>query len=394
MHKLFNAHSYMPNARLTDAHLIEVEASQVEFYGNDAALDGATLDGIVLTHANLGGLNLKSATLYNAQLNEASLINAKLNGAFLDGATLAYSHLQGADFTDVALNGVDISNAAVAVKEGVHLFDLVANDPNSKPVLAEFKAAAGHQFEITHDPGKIKPYTDDLDKGDLETLRLVFQRKGVKLSKAASTVTKEPGSAWQINDPSPGEAGAYTVFTGFTDLGDPALLARPSLPLLRQVFQDNEIALRWQAIVITAAPKQWGIDNDSENPKNTQLGYMKYQVIEGDDGTLSFYGQELRIERLAVQGKLEIRMVPCPPTILCKMGGDRQQQQCGPHGAGSQFGPDTICPNTRKLSTNQAEKTPWEQMLRAPKLPTPPTCVPSPYASCPPPSGKSSMIIR
>jgi hypothetical protein len=72
------------------------------------------------------------------------------------------------------------------------------------------------------------------------------------------------------------------------------------------------------------------------------------------------------------------------PTVLCKKD-NNGAQQCGTDGSGSYFGPDTICPNTRKVSDNQNSypAVPWEHMLRAPGPPTPPTCVPSPYADCP-----------
>ncbi len=125
------------------------------------------------------------------------------------------------------------------------------------------------------------------------------------------------------------------------------------------------------------------------NEDNPQLGYMTYVVLQEQDASLSFYGTSLRIERLGDDDRKEIRIVTYDPTILCKTGGDKQQK-CNEDGTGSFFGPDTICPNTHKFSTNRGNNRPWTHMLRAPQLPKPPECVPSPFKPCPPPRKRAA----
>ena len=75
-------------------------------------------------------------------------------------------------------------------------------------------------------------------------------------------------------------------------------------------------------------------------------------------------------------------------TGLCKTDGVGTQQ-CAPDGSGSYLAPDTLCPNAQKLSVNQNEGLVWAQMLRAPQLPKPPKCVPSPFGDCPQDSAPS-----
>jgi hypothetical protein len=113
-----------------------------------------------------------------------------------------------------------------------------------------------------------------------------------------------------------------------------------------------------------------------------QLGYATLLVNQESDGALAFYGTELKIQRLGDNNQLEIRFITFNPTSLCTTDASGAQQ-CNNDGSGSLFGPNTVCPNTRTLSQNQNSNVPWEHMLRSLPPPTPPVCVPSPYADCP-----------
>jgi hypothetical protein len=214
-----------------------------------------------------------------------------------------------------------------------------------------------------------------------------FQTNNVTFSAQATIIAQDwQGNtevAWEINDPSPpsGQSGDYRVWNGFDDTGDAAVMAAPNFPRLRQLFQDKAIInLRWQATV-TPATGRWLIDNDSENQNNLALGYVTYLVIQEEDGSLSFYGTSLRIQRLSGTNQSEIHLFTYKPTILCKVPDG--SEQCPSDGSSSYLGPDAVCPNTQKLSTNQDQGVSWPTMLRAPQLPTPPKCVPSPNAPCP-----------
>ena len=129
------------------------------------------------------------------------------------------------------------------------------------------------------------------------------------------------------------------------------------------------MSLRWQASAsIDKANQQWLIDNDSENPQNFSLGYVRF-ILKLDNGVLDVYGTAVRIERLGDKNQLEIATETCNVTVLTvtNMNGE------------------TICPNGTKLSTNQnTAGVQWdERWLRASAPPAPPTCVPTNNSWCP-----------
>jgi hypothetical protein len=308
------------------------------------------------------------------------------------GVTLAYANLQGTVFTGALMNTAILTNAAIAVSlgagtAGVYLFGVHPSDPAYQAVLAELQAAV-NQIELAPgaQPSTLQHYVDDLNRGDLTDVRPLFVQNGVTFSQQATIAPTSDPAAWQVLDATP--PGTYTVWLGFDDLGDEALLARPSLPTLQQVFaRYASVAgtLRWQAGVSAGtAANQWLLDNDSENPKNLQLGYATMLVNQDSDGSLAFYGTTLRIEQLGDDNQLQIRIMSYGPTILCPVD-NNGVQQCNADGSGSIFGPDTICPNGRTLRQNQNSipTVPWAQMLRALPPPSPPACVPSPYGDCP-----------
>ncbi len=385
--------AYMPGATLVDANLYGISATDVQLYGTEVRLDGAILDNSKLTSANLGGSSLIVDSLYGVDLSNANLINSKLAGAALtDAVTLSGASVQGTDFTGTHMNGWNLANAAVAVDvtptvKGVYLFALEPTDPDTATALTELKSAVD-QVNLTPDGNeeKIQEYITDLNNGYISDLLLAFEQYGITFSPQATIERTDDPNAWQFGDPPP-SGKVYTVWHGFDELGTEGVLARPSLPVLQQVFQRYESVvgvLRWQASVTDPAENQFQIDNDSENPFNLQLGYATLFVTQEADRSLTFYGTTLRIEQLGGQDKLEIRIMTFDATILCRNSANGVQQ-CHDDGSGSFFGPNTICPNDRTLTQNQnsVPPVPWAQMLRAPSPPAPPTCVPSPYGDCP-----------
>lgn len=404
--------AYLPNAKLVDANLYGVTATGAQLYGR-VSMDGAILDGCDLNHANLAGASIVVKTLCKVNLSYANLINAKLTGADLSrGVTLSRANLQGADFTDTQMNGVRVDNAAVSVPltitkadvdvriAGTHLFS-VSDGATYRAVVAELQASASLRVNLTPGwtPAEIEPYVAHLDRGEMSDVAPLFADQGVDFPSSARIDRAEyhpdptdPGP-WQIVSSAP--PGNYAVWHGFTARGDEALLAAPSMPNLRRVFASSDVGgtLRWQATVVEAGrdPGRWQIDNDSKNPRNTQLGYATVLVRDDSDGSggraLAFYGTTLRVKALGPDNTEVITIYSYPPTVLCRTDGG----QCGSAdspGSASYFGPDTVCPNGRKLSDNQAS-TPvvsWERMLRALPPPAPPACVPSPYADCPQPT--------
>lgn len=384
--------AYLPGATLVDANLYGVSAAYAHLYGN-VRLDGAILDQATLANANLGGSSMIVKALYRVDLSGANLVNSTLKGADLtQGVTLSQANLQGTDLTNTELAGANLANAAVAVPltstvAGVYLFGIAVSEPSWSAVVAELQAATD-QVNLTADGDQrtIKAYIADLNNGDLHDLLPAFARCGVAFSGQATIEATSDPTAWQILDPA--GVGNYTVWHGYDDLGEEGLLARPSLPALTEAFAANAAVagtLRWQASVTPGtAANQWLIDNDSENPKNLQLGYATVFVTQDTDRSLGFYGTTLRIEQLGDRNQLQIRTLTYNATVLCPTD-STGTQSCHPDGSTSFFGPTTICPNNRTLLQNQESvpPVPWTHMLRSLAPPKPPTCVPSPYGNCP-----------
>jgi uncharacterized protein YjbI with pentapeptide repeats len=89
-------------------------------------LDGAKLDGLILTGIDFSRVSLRGATLHatnlmngdlreadltGANLAEADLIGAKLQGAILTGANLREADLLGADLSDARYSLDDVAGA-------------------------------------------------------------------------------------------------------------------------------------------------------------------------------------------------------------------------------------------------------------------------------------------
>ncbi|WP_458316688.1 pentapeptide repeat-containing protein [Mycolicibacterium brisbanense] len=385
--------AYMPNARLTDANLNGVAASGVQLYG-EVHLEGAILDEATLSNANLAGSHLGVNALHRVNLSYANLVNSTFKGVDLThGVVLSYASLQGTDFTDCHMDGANLEYAAVSVRlsgttSGAYLFK-ISDAGVVKDVVGELTAAAAAMFPVELAPGPDRTPVDQLvtylKQGDIVNAGPIMVKRGLTLPVGAKIQATTETDAWQVVD---SKGAGFNVWLGYTKAGAKAVLARPGTPRLRDIFKThsgNAGTLRWQSTVSAdLGPDRWEIDNDSANPDNFQLGYVKILAVRAEDG-LVFYGTMLRIERLADDNTRQIVPVTLLPTVLGPTNA-AGEQLCGPDGSGSYFGPTTVCPNTVTLSLNHSSKTRlrWEEMLRAPESPAPPTCVPSPNQYCPP----------
>jgi uncharacterized protein YjbI with pentapeptide repeats len=378
--------AYMPGAVLTGVNLYAVLASGAQFYGDGARVDGsAILEEVQLNDANLSNLDFTQAQLFGANLSGSHLFNARFNRANLTpsaggvAANLSSANLPGADFTDAQLYGASLSNAAVAVnlapqgapqQGGVYLFSLPY--PLDTNTLAQYVAelnSAAAQFSLNPqgDASTLQTYLTALAKGDLAPIAGAFllQQPPIKLSSQAQLEVVEPGNVWQIVDQSAG----YTLWTDVDENAATVLYVAPSLTLTQAAFHHNGITLRWQTSVsIATAGTQWEIDNDSENPQNLDLGYVRF-IAWSSGNVLDVYGTAIHVERLGDRNQLQIDTETCNVTVLAVTNMDAE----------------TICPNGVKLSVNQtASGETWDaRWLRAPTPPSPPTCVPTDYGWCP-----------
>jgi hypothetical protein len=106
----------------------------------------------------------------------------------------------------------------------------------------------------------------------------------------------------------------------------------------------------------------WFIDNGSQDPQNRTTGYMTFLVKEDGD-EVAVYGASVRITRLGDNNQQEFDNESCGVTQLSV----------------DMMSDTTTLPNGSFLSSNQKnDRTTWDdRWMRAPTLPSPPTCVPT-----------------
>ncbi|BBB92575.1 MAG TPA: pentapeptide repeat-containing protein [Methylomusa anaerophila] len=169
--------AYMPDAKLTDAHLNGANLSHVQLYGSSARADNAVLEEADLSFSNFTGMDLSQVQLQGAILDEAILANCDLSGANLipseDGQAVSFvkANLQGANFTGAILKKVNMSNSAVALSDGVPLFTIISPD-----------------------------YISDLNKGIFpQGLADDFSAHGYCLSDNPTVTVINPNSTWNVS---------------------------------------------------------------------------------------------------------------------------------------------------------------------------------------------------
>jgi len=380
--------TYMPDAVLSGANLFGVIASSAHFYGTAAVIDQfAIIEEAHFDDANLSNLNLSNAQLFGADLSGAHLFNANFNAAKLTPsaigtlANLSRANLQGADFSDARLDGADLTDAAIATatptkgnanQGGVYLFSLPYQ--GDRITLTQYTLeldAAATKFSLnpTGDATTLARYVTALTGKDLNTLKAPFalHHPPIILSPASQITTIVDGSVWQIVD----GAASYSLWTDIDDNGSEELYAAPALTNIQAAFQENRFPLRWQAsAAVDQTEVQWLLDNDSQNPQNSTIGYMKFLLILNAGG-LDVFGISVRITRLGDNNQSIFDSESCSVTKL---------------GTTNMSG-ETKCPNGTTLKVNQEQNgVSWDdKWLRANSPPAPPSCVPTDNGYCAPP---------
>jgi len=137
---VFNANPNLVPAVLTDAICLGTKAPsaslscadlrRVQWYNEPATLDHADLEGAALVGSLLEAIDFTQAYLSGADLSGCVLVQAKFKGCILGRGpdkrafSLEGALLQGADFSNTTLLGASLVDAAVALPQGVPLFDL------------------------------------------------------------------------------------------------------------------------------------------------------------------------------------------------------------------------------------------------------------------------------
>ncbi|HWU86440.1 MAG TPA: pentapeptide repeat-containing protein [Kofleriaceae bacterium] len=391
----------------------------------NASFSGAQLtpaaDGTAtsLYAANLQGADFTDALVYGANLNNAAIavnigtqtdpiggvwlftLDTSL-AATLQAATVSFSLNPNGDFATYekmlnALDGANLhevteafqreggitlsSTAQITTQQQRGGWQIVQSSSVAFTLWTALDAggenevygvAAGKAQELSLNPGGdptlYQTVVAALDADDITTLIPLFQAQGQTLDASATVQAASQGIVWQITD----GTSSYTAWSGY-DLDDMTqqIFVQPSLTAVAQAFFEAGLTLLPQATVTatgTGTSGSWVIDNDSLDPQNFLIGYVGFMVIPGTAG-LDVYGTAIHIARLAGQGYLEIDTEACLVTQLS---------------LGNLSG-DTICPNGYTLAVNQAQGGTWNDWMRAPVPPRPPSCVPNGISYCNPP---------
>ncbi|MCB1057389.1 MAG: pentapeptide repeat-containing protein [Acidobacteria bacterium] len=368
--------AFMPDAVLTDAKLTGVNFSQGSFYGSLAKADNATLEQADFTNANLGSLDLTQGRLAGAKLDAANLVNAVLTGADLRpttggiGASLVSANLQGANFEGAKLGSANLANAAVALDEGVPLFQAatsISADLDRRELSAEVVqafAAGGRQLVSCTNPQV------QVDSPGIEWQIWLTSAVGPgdgQAPKFSKFLLKKSGATIEVKGllSTTTPTLLFTVAAAYVDSLDDGLLASGLLAEFGAAdYRLPGCSNPW--ITVDAPGSRWRLRETLDAATVTGLGYTGYSlIVEGD--AIQVYGSEITVIRPDGNGSLSIVPVPVKPTVL----------------SADAFNDSTTCPNQHSYGANVASGTSWKEMMTAVKPPSPPSCIPSPTRWCP-----------
>lgn len=202
-----------------------------------------------------------------------------------------------------------------------------------------------------------------------QAVAAAFKQAGHPLSNAAKILIGQHPTSWQVVD-------SPTIYSLWLDLQSSlsgcsiVITARPALWNTINAFGDVSLALNQRATVTRLDNNAgWVLSNDAENPFNPVKNYIEFQIFPNSAKGIDVYGSLMRIIRMKSPTEEQFFNIPCSTTLLTQQ----------------QLSTNTICPNSDAVSTNQANKTPFGQWMRARFLPSPPFCVPDPQGmfNCP-----------
>ena len=311
---------------------------------------------------NPGGKDVNLFLQYQAALDAPTSGNnfASIQQAFLQqgGVTLSSTASISTEQLQSAWQIVENSAVTYTVWSG---YD--ANGYNELYVKPSQTDTAVFSLNPKGNATDYQTYLDALNKANIPVLQQGFAAQGHSLSSGAQVQAIRQGIVWQVAD----LPTSYTVWAGLDSNNNMELYVRPSMDHISKQFQQHQTPLRSQATVsaFTQASGSWQIDNDSANPQNFDIGYMKFVVL--NNGTnLDVYGTAIHIQQLGANDQLVITNVPCKQSFLDP----------------SNFNGDTKCPNGEAVS-QQKSGTDFSTWMRAMTPPKPPSCVPNPNTYCP-----------
>ncbi len=273
--------------------------------------------------------------------------------------------------------GVTLSNtASISTEQQQSAWQIVENSTVSYTVWSGFDGEGENELYVkssqtdtavfslnpTGSPTDYQTYLNALNTANIPVLQQGFAAQGYPLSTDAQVQATRQGIVWQVAD----LPISYTVWAGLDLNNNMELYVRPSLEEVSKQFQQHQTPLRSQATVSTFTQGGgWQIDNDSADPQNFDMGYMKFVVLKNGNN-LDVYGTAIHVQQLGTNNQLVITNVQCKQTLLTTVN----------------FSDDTICPNGESVS-QQKTGTSFSTWMHAMTPPKPPSCVPTPNTYCP-----------
>jgi Pentapeptide repeats (8 copies) len=402
------------------ANLSGVNLKQARLHGvnfGHATLTGAQFDGAWLTPDGNGG----QASFANANLQGATFTDAKLQDAILTDAAVAVLRAEGStDVDGVWLFDEDepgplLDQLAAGIKQatldprfagqlvqglmpdavrtalgkqGVTLgTDALITVQSTGPLWTiadggttyrlfhacdtdQYTPALGVSKQALLVPAfKIPLYlASSLKSGPVpDSVRTAFQAKNVTLGDRATVTAGSMNIDWQFVDSN----SSYDAWLGLNLDCQLTITVRRAIPGVLDLFATHSLPLTRRATISAAPSGRWLVDNDSNNPFNPIVNYIKC-IVSNDPtaDTLDVYGNMLRVLRVGPDGSQTFTNIQVKATGLAQK--DLQ--------------PSTVCPNSARTKVNVSDKRPFKRWMRARELPKPPFCVPSADGAfyCPP----------
>ncbi len=417
----------LEGAQFDNANMSDINLKQAQLYGvnlNYTILTGAEFQGaklepsatggaVSLVRASLQGANFSGAALKDAIITDAAVsVNDEVETDLLNGVWL-YDTPQTTNLVDelneginsfelptvllpylhsglvtiqiiagFAANGVTITeHAIVSVLEYGPYWQVT--DGNDDYVIFHscdsslYQPALGvaHGTDDTQTPAFYMPLylQNQLQTGSVsEDVSAEFAKNGITLSSSARVEAKQQETDWLLTDIS----SSYNLWRGLSKMCQLSLTVRPAVPGVLALFSSHSMPLTSRITISSRKPGRWTIDNDSNNPFNPIVNYIKFNMVEQtSDPDINIFGMMMRVVRLSSQNVLEYENIICDVTVLPE----------------ESLQPTTICPNSIRYDVNANAGTSYNEWMQAKELPQAPYCIPSAdgtyYCPAKPPSG-------
>mmetsp|Transcript_7126 Transcript_7126/g.11662 ORF Transcript_7126/g.11662 Transcript_7126/m.11662 type:complete len:687 (-) Transcript_7126:13-2073(-) len=361
-------------ADFTDAAMVGINLSGASLYDH-TIMASASIENTNMSNAELSALDLKSAGLAGITFDYSNMINADLTGANLAAtgtyraASLAKANLQGVRMAETQLGGVNMANAAVALSEGVPLFDITGDvaglesDLRAGWLTSELYAAfEGNGYALS--------YCSSPDMTTLETGTVWLMQLHLGIGSRPTYVnyvieaTDTPGlQVFGVS--ATGSDPLFTLDGSFADDLDAQAMPRA----LYQAFSDylSGAGERTSYLVCTgpsafysAVHDDWEISTNLSAVTSPVVGYTGFTLVQQDNGSLQAYGTEVTTVFQNADGRLVYTSNSVQETTFDT----------------DYFSDTTVTPNGNTYGANVQAGLTIEEMMTAPSPPPPPSCSP------------------